>query len=47
VYAASALPGERVRLRGFDAHRWVAPASLGGLPQSNLTRKALSLASDL
>lgn len=36
-------PTGRVRLDGFDAHRWLAPASLGGLPHGAVTRKALAL----
>jgi 8-oxo-dGTP pyrophosphatase MutT (NUDIX family) len=34
----------RVRLNGFDAHRWLPPSALGDLPQATLTRKALMLA---
>jgi A/G-specific adenine glycosylase len=34
----------RVRLVDFDAHRWLAPSALAGLPQATLTRKALTLA---
>jgi A/G-specific adenine glycosylase len=34
----------RVRLDGFDAHRWLAPGALRELPQAALTRKALALA---
>ncbi|NNL65026.1 MAG: NUDIX domain-containing protein, partial [Myxococcales bacterium] len=33
----------RVKLDGFDAHRWVAAAALGELPLGNVTRKALAL----
>jgi A/G-specific adenine glycosylase len=33
----------RVRLAGFDAHRWVVPRGLGGLPASALAHKALAL----
>lgn len=36
-------PRGRVRLEGFDAHRWVAPAAVAELPQGALTRKALRL----
>ena len=36
-------PEGRVRLSGFDAHRWLAPAALGDLPQGKATRKALEL----
>ena len=34
----------RVRLDGFDAHRWLPPSALAELPQATLTRKALTLA---
>jgi A/G-specific adenine glycosylase len=37
--------GGRVRLGGFDAHRWLPPALLAELPQSALMRKALLLLS--
>ena len=40
VYRCQAEAG-RVRLRGFDAHRWVA--SLEALPTGRVTRKALGL----
>jgi A/G-specific adenine glycosylase len=36
-------PSGRVRLQGFDAHRWLAPGSLDGLPQGAVNRKALNL----
>ena len=36
-------PRGRVRLEGFDAHRWLAPAEVAELPQAALTRKALRL----
>ncbi len=36
-------PEGRVRLDGFDAHRWLAPAGLAELPQGAVTRKALEL----
>ncbi len=36
-------PEGRVRLSGFDAHRWLAPRNLGGLPQGAATKKALEL----
>ncbi len=42
VFRAEAGPG-RVRRSGFDAHRWLAPRALHGLPQSALTRKTLAL----
>ena len=35
----------RVRLQGFEAHRWLSPDSLRRLPQGRATREALSLAS--
>lgn len=33
----------RVRRKGFEAHRWVAPATLASLPHGATTRKALAL----
>lgn len=36
-------PRGRTRLDGFDAHRWLAPGSLGDLPHGAVTRKALAL----
>jgi A/G-specific adenine glycosylase len=45
VYRCEAGPG-RVRLDGFDTHRWVGPAALRALPTGNVTRKALALAAD-
>ena len=42
VYRCRAGPG-RVRLSGFEAHRWLAPDAFGELPASRLTRKALAL----
>jgi A/G-specific adenine glycosylase len=42
VYRCEAAGG-RVRLDGFDAHRWLAPGSLEQLPQGAVTRKALAL----
>jgi A/G-specific adenine glycosylase len=36
-------PEGRVRLSGFDAHRWLAPGSIGELPVGAATRKALAL----
>jgi A/G-specific adenine glycosylase len=36
-------PRGRVRLRNFDAHRWLAPAALAALPHGAATRKALAL----
>lgn len=35
----------RVRLQGFEAHRWLSPDSLRKLPQGRATRQALTLAS--
>lgn len=37
-------PRGRVRLSGYDAHRWLAPGSLGTLPLGTVTRKALAAA---
>jgi len=34
-------PRGRVRLRGFDAHRWVSERALRELPQASVTEKAL------
>jgi len=42
VFRASAAGG-RVRLRGFDAHRWVDPEALAKLPHGAATAKALAL----
>jgi A/G-specific adenine glycosylase len=42
VYRARGSAG-RVRLTGFDAHRWLPPARLEELPQSTLMGKALGL----
>jgi A/G-specific adenine glycosylase len=42
VYRCGTVRG-RVRLRGPDAHRWLAPGRLAELPQATLTRKALAL----
>ena len=36
--------GLDVRLREFDAHRWLVPSALHELPQASVTRKALALA---
>lgn len=36
-------PVGRVRLVGFDAHRWLPPDALAALPQGGATRKALDL----
>ena len=36
-------PSGRVRLNGFDAHRWVSPRAVTELPQAAVTRKALDL----
>lgn len=43
VFRAHAAKGERVRLAGFDAHRWVEPARLLDLAHAGSTRKALAL----
>jgi A/G-specific adenine glycosylase len=43
VFRARAGPG-RVRLAGYDTHRWLAPDRLRDLPQGRATRKALELA---
>jgi A/G-specific adenine glycosylase len=43
VFRCDTVAG-RVRLAGFDAHRWLAPQALAGLPQASVTRKALGLA---
>jgi len=40
LFRAEAAPG-RVRLDGFESHRWLAPARIGELAQGALTRKAL------
>jgi 8-oxo-dGTP pyrophosphatase MutT (NUDIX family) len=42
VFRAEA-PAGRVRLREFDAHRWLAAGALDELPLSALTKKALGL----
>jgi A/G-specific adenine glycosylase len=42
VYRARGVLG-RVRLAGFDAHRWLPPARLAELPQSAAMGKALRL----
>jgi len=42
VYRAGGAAG-RVRLAGFEAHRWLPPARLADLPQSALMAKALRL----
>lgn len=43
IYRCDAAPG-RVRLDGWTRHRWVSPASLGGLPVGTVTRRALDVA---
>jgi A/G-specific adenine glycosylase len=43
LYRARAAAG-RVRLAGFEAHRWLPPSRLADLPQSALMGKALRLA---
>ncbi len=42
VYRCEAPEG-RVKLDGFDAHRWLSPRGLPNLPQSAVMRKALEL----
>ncbi len=37
-------PAGRVRLDGFDAHRWLSPRGVAELPQATVTRKVLALA---
>lgn len=39
-----ALASGRARLRGYAAHRWVAPSRLEALPAATLTRRVLELA---
>lgn len=41
LFRAEAAPG-RVRLAGFEAHRWLSPARLPRLAHGALTRKALT-----
>jgi A/G-specific adenine glycosylase len=43
VYRCEAAGG-RVRLDGWDRHRWVAPDSLDHLPLATVTRRALAIA---
>jgi len=43
VFRAEAPPG-RVRRSELDAHRWLAPAAIAGLPLSAVAKKALVLA---
>ncbi len=43
LFRADVLGG-RVRLDGFDAHRWMTPSALRDLPASRLTAKVLDLA---
>lgn len=43
VFRATAMPGARVRLTGFTAHRWLRPAELLELAHAGSTRKALVL----
>ena len=42
VFRAAHARG-RIRRTGFDAHQWLPPAALGGLPHGAATRKALAL----
>jgi adenine-specific DNA glycosylase len=37
------VPRGRVRLRGFDAFRWLAPEEVAELPHGAATRKALTM----
>ena len=41
LYRCEAARG-RVRLHGWDRHRWIAPGSLGRLPVGTVTRRALA-----
>jgi A/G-specific adenine glycosylase len=43
VFRGRAGAGERVRLEGFDAHRWVRPSRFLELAHAGSTRKALTL----
>lgn len=43
VFRAKALPGARVRIDGFTAHRWLEPDALLALAHAGSTRKALTL----
>jgi 8-oxo-dGTP pyrophosphatase MutT (NUDIX family) len=43
LYRCGAVRG-RVRLEGFDRHRWVSPAEAPSVSQSALMRRALALA---
>jgi A/G-specific adenine glycosylase len=42
VFSGTALSG-RVRLDGWDRHRWLAPGAFDSVPCGNLTKKALAL----
>ena len=44
VFRCEAKPG-RVRLSGWDRHRWVTPDAFASLPLGTLDRRALALAS--
>jgi A/G-specific adenine glycosylase len=46
VFRCEAKPG-RVRLSGWDRHRWVTPQAFAGFPLGALDRRALTLASGL
>jgi A/G-specific adenine glycosylase len=39
-------PAGRVRLSGFEDHRWLSPDDFAALPQGGATRKALALAAE-
>jgi len=43
VFRTTAAKGMRVRLRGFEAHRWLRPEALLELAHAGPTRKALAL----
>jgi A/G-specific adenine glycosylase len=43
VYRCEAASG-RVRLDGWDRHRWVAPGSFAGMPLGTVSKRALELA---
>jgi len=43
IFRARALPGARVRLADFEAHRWVEPRRFLELAHAGSTRKALTL----
>ena len=43
VYRSDGAPNGRTKLSGFDAYKWLSPASLEKLPQGAVTKKALAL----